>query len=223
MALPPSASNGHKADFRHRNLDVNDAAVLFIDHQVGTLLFGITDVDAVNLHNSALELAEVAKLLDVPAVLTTSNPTAINGPLFADLTELLPDAPIINRTAINAWRDEAFVAAVKATGRTQLIMAGVTVDVCLTLPAISAAGDGYDVYGVTDASGSTNLHGLYAAMFRMDQAGVKVASTNMVVAELLGDWSVPQAMDVGGVFARRQPNSGYLAQFMQTVAAAVPA
>lgn len=60
-------------------------------------------------------------------------------------------------------------------------------------------------------------------MFRMSQAGVKVASTNMVVAELLGDWAVPQAMDVGGVFARRQPNAGYLAQFMQTVTSAVPA
>ena len=50
---------------------------------------------------------------------------------------MLPDAPIIDRVIINAWDDPNFVAKVKETGRTKLIMAGVTTDVCLTFPAIS--------------------------------------------------------------------------------------
>lgn len=93
------------------------------------MLFGIPDVDPVNLRNNTLELAEAAVAFDVPVILTTSNPTAVNGPRFAELTDLLPDAPIIDRTAINAWDDPAFVDAVRATGRHQLVMAGVTVDV----------------------------------------------------------------------------------------------
>jgi nicotinamidase-related amidase len=211
MSTDPNTQPEH----RYRRLAVEDAALLLIDHQVGTMLFGITDLDPVSLRNNTLELTEVAVALDLPVILTTSNPSGVNGPLFSELIDLLPDVPIIDRTAINAWDDPAFVAAVEKTGRRQLVMAGVTVDVCLTLPAISAAGDGYDVYGVTDASGSTNAHGLYAAMSRMSQAGVKVASTNMVSAELLRNWALPAAAQVGGVFARRQPNAGYLGQFMQ--------
>lgn len=211
-------TNSPTGDHRFRTLDTDDAALLLIDHQVGTMLFGIADVDPVNLRNNTLELAEVALVFDLPVVLTTSNPSAMNGPLFSDLTDLLTDAPIVNRTAINAWDDPAFVGAVEKTGRKQLIMAGVTIDVCLTLPAVSAAGAGYDVYGVTDASGATSPHGLYASIARMSQAGVKVASTDMVVAEMLGDWSRPEAGQAGAVFCRHQPNASYLGQFMHHLA-----
>ena len=207
-------SASSSADHRYESLSTDSAVLLLIDHQVGTMLFGISDVDPVNLRNNTLELAETAKTVGIPAILTTSNPTAVNGPLFGELTDLLPDAPIIDRTMINAWDDPAYVEAVENTGRRQLVMAGVTVDVCLTLPAVSAAGAGYDVYGVTDASGATSPHGLYAASARMSQAGVKVASTNMVIAELLGDWSRKEAPDTGAVFGRHQPNAAYLNQFM---------
>ena len=209
-------------DHRFTTLQTGDAALLLVDHQVGTMLFGIRDIDPVNLKNNTLELAEAALAFEVPVILSTSNPTQVNGPLFAELTDLLPDAPIIDRTAINAWHDPAFVDAVRATGRRQLVMAGVTVDVCLTLPAVSAAGDGYDVYGVLDASGCTNEHGLLAATARMSQAGVKVASTNMIIAEMLRDWSLEVAPQAGAVFGRHQPNAAYLGQFMQNMADRVP-
>jgi nicotinamidase-related amidase len=213
--MTPITTTTERPDHRFRTLESADTALLLIDHQVGTMLFGIQDVDPVNLRNNTLELAEAAVAFDVPVILTTSNPTAVNGPLFAELTDLLPDAPIIDRTAINAWDDPAFVDAVRATGRHQLVMAGVTVDVCLALPAITAAGEGWDVYGVIDASGSTNEHGLLAAIARMGQAGVKVSSTNMVIAEMLRDWSRAEAPQAGAVFGRHQPNAAYLGQFMQ--------
>ena len=185
----PSANNGHKPDSRYRNLDVDDAVVLFIDHQVGTMLFGITDIDAVNLHNSTLELAEVAKLLDVPAVLTTSNPTAINGPLFADLTELLPDAPIINRTAINAWKDEAFVAAVEATGRKKLVMTALWTEVCLAFPSLDALRAGYEVFPVVDAVAGTSAEAHRAGLERIVQAGAQPISWVSLACELQRDWA----------------------------------
>ena len=113
---------------------------------------------------------------------------------------------------IDAWQDPKFVEAVKATGKKQLVMAGVTADVCLTFPALGAAGEGFDVYAVMDASGTVNAHALQAAMFRMGQAGVKIANTNMVLAELQRDWSLPTGAATGGIYARRLPNFGYISQ-----------
>ena len=188
-----------------------NAAMLLIDHQVGTMNFGITDIDALHLKNRTLWLAGAAKAFKLPIFLTTSNAQGANGPLFPELTEALPDVPVINRVIINAWDDPHFKGAVEKTGRKKLIIAGVTADVCLTFPAISAARDGYDVYAVMDASGTVSEQALYAAMFRMNQAGVKVANTNMVIAELLADWSSPYGGPLAELYAKHLPNFGFIA------------
>lgn len=122
----------------YERLSTDNCAMLLIDHQVGTMGFGITDIDALNLKNNALWLAEQSKIFKLPVILTTSNPDGANGPLFPELIAALPDAPIIDRFIINAWDEPKFKQAVEQTGRKKLIMAGVTADVCLTFPAISA-------------------------------------------------------------------------------------
>ena len=196
-------------------LTPENAVLLLVDHQVGTMTFGIADLDPVTLKNNTLWLAEASKIFRIPAILTTSNPDGANGPLFPELVELLPEAPIIDRLFINAWNDQAFVRAVELTGRKKLIIAGVTADVCLTFPAISAAQAGYDVYAVMDASGTINQQALFAAMFRMSQAGVKIANTNMVIAELESNWGTETAADIGALYAKRLPNFGYIYSHMQ--------
>jgi nicotinamidase-related amidase len=191
-------------------LTPDNAAMLLIDHQVGTMLFGVTDIDPINLKNNAMYLADVAKLFNLPTILTTSNPNGPNGPLFPELLTSLPDAPIIDRVIINAWNDPNFVAAVERTGRKKLIMAGVTTDVCLAFPAISAVGAGYDVYAVIDASGTWNMTAQNAAIARMTQAGVKCVNTIAVAAELQKDWTLVTAAGMGSIFATRLPNFGHI-------------
>lgn len=192
-------------------LTADNSAMLLIDHQVGTMNFGLADIDALHLKNQTLWLAEAAKAFSMPVILTTSNPNGANGPLFPELIATLPDAQVIDRLIINAWKDPNFVAAVESTGRKKLIMAGVTADVCLTFPAISAVADGYDVYAVMDASGTVNQHALMASMFRMSQAGVKIANANMVIAEILADWSGEFAAPLGKLYSERVPNFGFIA------------
>ena len=192
-------------------LTPDNAALLLVDHQVGTMNFGLTDIDALSLKNRALWLAEAAKVFKMPVLLTTSNPTGANGPLFPELVAALPGVPIINRVIINAWNDPNFKQAVERTGRKKLIIAGVTADVCLTFPALGAVRDGYDVYAVMDASGTVNAHALQAAMFRMAYAGVKIANTNMVLAEILADWSSQYGGPLAELYANRLPNFGFIA------------
>jgi nicotinamidase-related amidase len=213
MTSDPTSTNGSGAvDNRFRMLEISDTAMLLVDHQVGTMLFGITDIDPVNLRNNTLMLAEGARVHGIPVILTASNPGGTNGPIFKELTDLFPDVPVIDRVRINAWEDPTLVSAVQATGRHQLVIAGVTTDVCLTLPAISAVGAGYDVYAVIDASGTFSQHSLLASISRMSQAGVKIAGSGMVLSELQRDWSLPTAQATEELLGERLPNAGYIAQ-----------
>lgn len=208
------SNNNSQNNSYYEFLTPDNAVMLLIDHQVGTMNFGIADIDALHLKNQTLWLAEAAKIFNLPVILTTSNPKGANGPLFPELLEIFPDMPVIDRVRINAWHDPNFVEAVQQTGRQKLIMAGVTADVCLTFPAISAVENGYDVYAVMDASGTVNQQALYASMFRMSQAGVKIANTNMVIAEILSDWSSAFAPALGKLYAQRMPNFGLITAHM---------
>jgi nicotinamidase-related amidase len=169
-------------------LDKKQAAVLLVDHQAG-LLSLVRDIDPDAFKNNVLALADLAKYFELPTILTTSFETGPNGPLVPELKELFPEAPYIARPGnINAWDNEDFVKAVKSTGRRQLILAGVVTEVCVAFPALSAIEAGYEVFVVTDASGTFNPVTRQAAWDRMSQAGAQLMSWFGVACELHRDW-----------------------------------
>lgn len=173
-------------------------ALVLIDYQVGTLQLIKTLSSDQSLRNAVM-LAKAAKALGMPVVLTTSQEDKIQGPLPPAFERLLPDAyeTRIQRAGIvNAWSDPKFAAAVKATGRKQLIMGGVTTDICLVFPSISAVEAGYEVQAVMDASGSAYEIQEDMARRRMERAGVVLTTTNTIIAELVQDWSTPAGMEL---------------------------
>ena len=92
-------------------------------------------------------LARIGKLYGLPVVLSTVNVnTGRNQPTIHQITEVLAGVEPIDRTSINAWEDEDFVRAVKATGRKKLIMAALWTEVCLVHPALDALQEGFEVY-----------------------------------------------------------------------------
>jgi nicotinamidase-related amidase len=169
-------------------LSVDDAAVLLIDHQAG-LLSLVQDYSPDEFRNNVLALADTAKHFKLPTILTTSFEDGPNGVLMPELKAAFPDAPFIPRPGqINAWDNEDFVAAVQATGRKQLIMAGVVTDVCVAFPALCALEEGYQVFVVVDASGTFNKSVRDAALMRMSQAGAVLVNWFAVACELARDW-----------------------------------
>lgn len=169
-------------------LDKNDVAVLLVDHQTG-LLSLVRDIDPDKFKNNVLALADIAKYFNLPTILTTSFETGPNGPLVPELKEIFPDAPYIARPGqINAWDNEDFVKAVKATGKKQLLIAGVVTEVCVTFPTLSALAEDFDVFVVTDASGTFNSITQQAAWNRMSQAGAQLMTWFGVAGELHRDW-----------------------------------
>ena len=168
-------------------LDKENAAVLLVDHQTG-LLSLVRDIDPDKFKNNVLALADLAKYFNLPTILTTSFEDGPNGPLVPELKETFPKAPYIARPGqINAWDNEDFVKAIKATGKKQLIIAGVVTEVCVAFPALSAIAEGYDVFVVTDASGTFNDITRHSAWQRMSDAGAQLMTWFGVAAELHRD------------------------------------
>ncbi|SHE61053.1 Nicotinamidase-related amidase [Microbulbifer donghaiensis] len=175
-----------------------NAALLLIDHQVGTMGW-VKSIPFEEMKRNALMLAQTAAILDMPAVLTSSMEDQAQGPLLSELESILPDAfaARVKRLGIvNAMDDKDFAAAVKGTGRKKLILAGVTNDVCTVYPALTLESEGYDVQVVADAGGSPSKMADDMALRRMEQAGVVLTSTNQVIAELVGDWSTPEGSQI---------------------------
>lgn len=169
-------------------LDKNNAAVLLVDHQTG-LLSLVRDIHPDTFKNNVLALADLAKYFELPTILTTSFEDGPNGPLVPELKQLFPDAPYIARPGqINAWDNQDFVAAVKATGKKQLIIAGVVTEVCVAFPALSALAEGFDVFVVADASGTFNELTRSSALDRMIAAGAQPMTWFGVACELHRDW-----------------------------------
>lgn len=172
----------------YARLSREDVVVLLVDHQSG-LMSLVQDFSPAEFKNNVLALADLAKFFKLPTILTTSFEEGPNGPLVPELKVLFPEAPYIARPGqINAWDNEDFVRAVKATGRKQLLIAGIVTDVCVTFPTLSALEEGYDVFVVTDACGTSNETVRHAAWMRMASAGAQLMNWFSVAAELHRDW-----------------------------------
>ena len=189
----------------YTRLDKDAAAVLLVDHQAG-LLSLVRDIEPDKFKNNVLALADLAAYFKLPTVLTTSFEDGPNGPLVPELKNKFPEAPFIPRPGqINAWDNEEFVAAVKSTGKKQLIIAGVVTEVCVAFPALSALEEGYDVFVVTDASGTFDELTRDSAWSRMEQAGAQLMTWFAVACELHRDWR-NDVEGLGALFSNHIPD-----------------
>lgn len=192
-------------------LDKNDAAVLLVDHQAG-LFSLVRDIEPDQFNNNVLALADLARYFNLPTILTTSFETGPNGPLMPELKAKFPEAPYVARPGqINAWDNQDFVAAVRATGKHQLIVAGIVTEVCVAFPALSAIAEGYEVFVVTDASGTFNALTRQSAWERMAAAGVQLMTWFGVACELHRDWRNDIA-GLGALFSNHIPDYRNLMQ-----------
>jgi nicotinamidase-related amidase len=171
-----------------------NSAMILIDHQIGTMSLVKNIASDASLRNAVL-LAKAAKTLGMPIVMTASMEDHPQGPLAPAMQIVAPEAykARVKRLGIvNAWADENFKAAVVATGRKHLVMAGVTTDICLVFPTIDAVNDGFEVQAVLDASGSSSELQEETARRRMERAGVVLTTTNTIIAELVQNWATPE-------------------------------
>lgn len=185
-------------------LTADNAAFLFIDNQT-SLLLGVQSIDTTLLLNNTAGLAALAKIYDIPAVLTTTHggPHSPAGHMLPAVTDNLPGVEVIDRLEyLNAMSDVRFADAVRATGRKKVVLSGITTDFCLIYPAASLIAEGYHVYFVTDASGSWTKQIDDTAILRLVQMGATPVNTQALMGELQNSDSVKDL----AVAAGRQPD-----------------
>ena len=196
----PANFNGQKP-----TIDPADTAMLLIDHQSG-LFQTIGDMPMPALRNHAAALAKMATLCKLPVITTASVPQGPNGPLIPEIQQNAPHAKYVARKGeINAWDNAEFVAAVKATGKKTLIIAGTITSVCMAFPAISAVHEGYKVFAVVDASGTYSKMAQEITLARVVQAGVVPMDPAAVASELQKTWHREDAKEWAEIYTKIFP------------------
>ena len=186
-------------------IDPANAVMLLIDHQSG-LFQTVADMPMTTLRRHAAALASMATLAKLPVITTASVPQGPNGPLIPEIHANAPHAQYVARKGeINAWDSPDFVAAVKATGRKTLIIAGTITSVCMAFPAIAAVAVGYKVFAVIVASGTYSKMAQEITLARVVQAGVVPMDTAAVASELQRTWNRPDAAEWAEVYTKVFP------------------
>lgn len=199
--------------YRQEDRLTKDNSVLVLIDPPDGLLSACRDLPTEQLRANIVALAKIGKVFGLPVVLTQGGYGGENGggPLMRELLEIYPDEPAISRHQVSAYDDPNFRAALEATGRKKLIMAGCTTDVCLAFPAMAAAADGYDVYAVIDASGNWDHLTTFGAMMRMTQGGCVMANWVGIWGELLRSHKVAEDGPSMQVVAEGTPAMGFVA------------
>lgn len=174
-----------------------NAAVILVDHQVG-LMSGVRDYSIGELKHNVVGLAKAARILKLPLVVTTTARDSMWGPTVPELVEGLPGVEIIDRGTVNAYDDPRVAKAIESTGRKKLIFAGLSLEVCAALPAMTAIAKGYESYVAVDACGTFSETKRQAGLLRMQQAGVILSDYATVMVEILKDNLAPEAGAVYG-------------------------
>jgi nicotinamidase-related amidase len=181
-------------------LTPQNSALVIIDYQPSQLQL-VKSMEHDLLLRNIISVARLAKMYDVPIVLSTVNVVANNQPpTLPDLKEVLAEDQELDRTQINAWEDVEFRRAVKATGRKKLVMTALWTEVCLAFPSLDAMGAGYETFPVVDAVGGTSPEAHRAGLERVTQAGAQPISWVSLACEWQRDWArlntVPQVVDL---------------------------
>jgi nicotinamidase-related amidase len=189
----------------------DNVALVLVDHQVGTINWaGELDANGrEQLKTWAKAIARFAKGSGIPIVLTSSLETEAQGPLLPEFKDIMPaefEKRIKRTGVINAWEDPAFADAVRATGKKNLIMSGLTTDVCLVPPALSAKQEGFEVIAMFDSSGACTIQAAENSRYRLNQAGIEIWGTPSLITHLLGNYKNPasraffEAFDKEGIY-----------------------
>ena len=189
-------------------LTPDNSAIVFIDFQEGQYAtVGSATREEVDL--GAITLAKLAHAYEVPTVLTTvAVDMGVNKPTVEEITRELPGIPEIDRTGVNSWEDADFRAAVEATGRKKIIMAGLWTEVCLAFPTLDMLGEGYEIYPVIDAVGGVSSVTHATAIERMVQAGAQPITSLALGCEFMRNWARENAdlyrVIINDYFARKR-------------------
>lgn len=136
------------------------------------------------LLKQVLKLLQGIKVMEIPVILTEQYPKGL-GPTLSYITELLPDIKPIEKTCFNCCDSEAFLNALRATGRKQVLLCGIEAHICVYQTAFALARAGYEVQVVADGVASRDPENKNISLVKMRNAGISPTTVEMALFELL--------------------------------------
>src|SRR5437016_13153161 len=184
-----------RAKRSEKGLLTPDNCVLTLIDLQPQMLFGVANFDRQSIINNNVALAKAARVFNVPVVLSTVETKGFSGNMWPQIHAVFPKQVPIERTTMNSWDDDNFVAAVKKSGRKKIVLAGLWTETCVALPTVQAIYDGYEVYVVEDCCGDVSQLAHDNAMKRVIQAGAKPVTSLSVMLEWQRDWALRDTYD----------------------------
>src|SRR3954471_12664092 len=204
-------------------LTPDNCVVTMIDLQP-QMLFGVANFDRQTVINNNVALAKAARVFGVPVVLSTVETKSFSGNTWPQVLAALGNPAPIERSSMNSWDDETFVAAVRKTGRKKIVLSGLWTETCVALPTIQAIHDGYEVYVVEDCCGDVSQLAHDNAMRRVVQAGAKPVTALSVMLEWQRDWANKDTYDAVMVIVKTHCGAyGIGVEYAYTMIHGVPA
>lgn len=150
----------------------------------------ITSTTRDEIDLNVVALCRLATAYDVPVVLSTVGvDLGVNEGTAQLIKDELPGVEEIDRTGVNAWEDPDFRAAIEATGRKKVVIAGLWTEVCMTFPTLDMLAEGYEVYPVADAVGGISPVSHQRAFERVIAAGAQPVTAISFGSELMRNWA----------------------------------
>src|SRR5947207_3120970 len=175
-------------------LTPDNCVVTLIDLQP-QMLFGVANFDRQAIINNNVALSKAARVFDVPVVLSTVETKTFSGHMWPQIQAVFPNQQPIERTSMNSWDDDNYVAAIKKSGRKKIVLTGLWTETCVALPTVQAIHDGYEVYVVEDCCGDVSQLAHDNAMKRVIQAGARPVTALSVMLEWQRDWAARDTYD----------------------------
>jgi len=169
-------------------LSPTDHILIMIDFQ-SQMAFATKSIDATTLRNNAALVANAARIFNVANILTTVAEKSFSGPMFSEIKEAFPKAKMLDRTSMNTWEDKNVIAEVNRLAKNRIVLSGLWTSVCIVGPALSALGQGFEVYVIADACGDVSTEAHERAMERMVQGGARPMTSLQYLLELQRDWA----------------------------------
>ncbi len=183
-------------------LSPTDHLLVLIDFQ-SQMAFATKSIATELLRNNAALISHAAAVFDVPVILTTVAVDSFSGPMFSEITDAFPGEPMLDRTSMNTWEDQAVIDEVNRIGKTRIVFAGLWTGVCIVGPIASAIDQGFDCYFIADACGDISVEAHERAVQRMIQLGARPMTSLQYLLELQRDWARTETYDSTTGVARK--------------------
>lgn len=180
------------------HVEASDTIVLFADLQEGIADLPLT-IPIEQLKKGVLNLAKLAKLFDIPAIVTGVQMGANAPKVLAEIEEGMGQLPVHIRTTANAFRNDKIAAAIKESGRKTILISGVATELAVQLPALAGVDLGYRTFVVIDACGGTSERTEQAALQQITAHGGSTICVMTLAGELAGDFREEKAQQALGI------------------------